>query len=587
MLPRRKKLIVVYAALGLGLTIAAAAVVLFLQRGEPADAPGAPREGITSDLARDLPGDRPSAVFTDVTVAAGIDFQHFAGGVRSTQLPEDMGSGVAWGDVDGDGYPDLFLVSGAKGGHGLYRNRGDGSFENVTEASGLAGDPMVGMGAAFGDYDGDGRLDLVVTGFDALRLYRNLGEGRFLDASREGGLDRHRGFWAGASWGDYDGDGDLDLYVTGYVRYAFRAEDAERGTRQYQAVVPFTLNPSSYPPERNLLLRNEGKSGFRELAESAGVANPEGRSLAASWCDFDEDGDLDLYVANDVSDNALFENRGDGSFDDVSHAAWVADYRGAMGLAVGDWDGDLDQDLFVTHWIAQENALYSNLRYAFDSDEPSEGLRFMDVADMVGLGQVALDYVGWGTFFFDYDNDGRADLFVANGSTFQKDGTPSELVPMRDQLFWNAGPERGFYDVASASGEALTHERVSRGAAMADFDRDGDLDVLVVHHGERPSLLRNDGGNESSWLDVAVRSGGENRFGVGAKVTVRYGDVSQTSHIGCQASYLSQSPLEVHFGLGAVDRVDELRVLFPGGKVLVQKGVAARQRVVVEESQGQ
>jgi hypothetical protein len=442
---------------------------------------------------------------------------------------------------------------------------------------------MIGMGAAWGDWNDDGLLDLVVSGFGELRLYRNEGGGRFEDATEASGLTPFQGFWSGVSWADYDSDGDLDLYVCGYVQYRYRSEDAVRGTRQYQAVVPYTLNPSSYPPERNLLLRNEGNGTFTDVAESAGVSNPEGRSLAAAWADFDEDGRIDLYVANDVSDNALYRNLGDGRFDDVSHEAWVADYRGAMGIAVGDWDGDGDQDMHVTHWIAQENALYSNLKVAFGNENSSDGLRFMDVADMVGLGQIALDYVGWGTFFFDYDNDGRPDLFAANGSTFQEEATPKVLVPMTSFLFWNAGPERGFFDVAPGSGEAFLVPRVSRGAAFADYDADGDLDVVVVNHGEGALLLRNDGGNRGSWLDVAVRSRGKNRFGVGARVTARAGERSQTILIGAQPSYLSQSPYEAHFGLGTAERVDEVEVLFPNRKRVIQKDVPTRQRIVVSE----
>ncbi|HEY7697731.1 MAG TPA: CRTAC1 family protein, partial [Vicinamibacteria bacterium] len=592
MLAKRKRLMALYGASGLAVTLIATALVLWLRRA-PAYHPGEDVEGITSTLERNLPQDRPAVTFTDATLEAGITFRHFDG-TRSTQLPEDMGSGAAFGDYDNDGRPDLFLpnVSGpltrsekerssSPSTNRLYHNEG-GRFSDATAASGL-GRAMIGMGAAWADWNDDGFLDLVVSGFGELRLYRNE-EGRtFEDVTEASGLARFQGFWSGVSWADYDSDGDLDLYVCGYVQYRYRAEDAARGTRQYEAVVPYTLNPSSYLPERNLLLRNEGNGTFTDVAEKAGVSNPEGRSLSAAWADFDEDGKIDLYVANDVSDNALYRNLGGGRFEDVSHEAWVADYRGAMGLAVGDWDGDGDQDIHVTHWIAQENALYSNLKVAFGAEKSSHELRFMDVADMVGLGQIALDSVGWGTFFFDFDNDGRPDLFAANGSTFQKEENPKALAPMTSFLFWNAGPERGFFDVAPVSGDALLLPHVSRGAAFADYDADGDLDVLLVNHGEGALLLRNEGGNRSSWLDVEVRSPKKNRFGVGARVTVRIGETSQTVHIGAQPSYLSQSPYEAHFGLGATQNVDEVAVVFPDGKRVTLENVPARQRVVVRE----
>ncbi|HSF14714.1 MAG TPA: CRTAC1 family protein [Vicinamibacteria bacterium] len=590
-LVKRKKLMALYGGLGLGVTVAGAGVVLWLERSSAAYRPGEDIEGITSTLSRDLPEDRPSVVFEDVTKAWGVSFQHF-GGTRSTQLPEDMGSGAAFGDFDNDGYPDLYLVNIAgpltavapewTARNRLYHNEGGGRFRDVSEPFGVDA-AMAGMGAAWGDFDADGYLDLVVTGFSELKLFRNVDGRRFDDVTESTGLSQHRGFWTGASWGDYDGDGDLDLYVCGYVRYVFRAEDASRGARQYQAVVPYTLNPSSYPPERNLLFRNEGDGRFTEVAEALDVHNPEGRSLAASWCDFDEDGDLDLYVANDVSDNVLYRNGGEGGFEDVSHPAWVADYRGAMGLAVGDWDLDSDQDLFVTHWMAQENALYSNLKVAFGSESDSEELRFMDVADTFGLGQIALDYVGWATFFFDYDNDGRPDLFVANGSTFQDEGAPSELVPMTSSLFWNGGVDRGFFDLAPVSGRALAEPHVTRGAAAADIDRDGDLDLVLVNHGEAALVLRNDGGNGHAWLDVEVRSRGKNRFGVGAKVSVYIGEKLQTIHIGAQASYLSQNPYTAHFGLGENERVDKLTVVFPGGGRVEREDVPVRQHLVIEE----
>jgi hypothetical protein len=545
--------------------------------------------------------------FTDAAEAAGIRFRHFHGR-RSTQLPEDMGSGAAWGDFDGDGDPDLFLVNAtgpltaSESEHArsparsaLYRNDGGGRFTDVTEAAG-ASVRGLGMAAAWGDYDGDHDLDLFVTRFGTNVLLRNEGGARFTDVSAAAGVAGVTGFWSGASWADYDKDGDLDLYVCGYVRYEPpRGDLAHVMTSQFKSLVPFTLNPSSYAPERNLLYRNDG-SVFREVAREAGVANPEGRSLSASWSDFDRDGWPDLYVANDVSDNAMFRNEGYGRFRDVSHSAWVADYRGAMGLGIGDWDNDLDFDIFVTHWIAQENAIYVNEkgRLKTSADAP---LRFVDQADVLGLGHIALDKIGWGTFFFDYDNDGRLDLFVANGSTFQKDSDPSRLVPMRNQLFWNAG-EVGFYEVGERSGAPFAVENVGRGAAFADYDADGDLDIALTTNGGAARLLRNDGGNASHWLRVVLRGAGSSprgaggraprtsTYATGALVQICAGSLRQLREVGDASSYLSQAPPgEAFFGLGSATTVDSLEVVWPSGQRQVFQGLPARATLLLTEGE--
>ncbi|MBI4410604.1 MAG: VCBS repeat-containing protein, partial [Gemmatimonadetes bacterium] len=552
-LPRRKRLAAVTAGFAL-LFAAAAAVFVFaaVRDGEPYR-PGEAVEGLTAELARDLPADHPRVAFTDVTEDAGIRFLHFSGR-RSSQLPEDMGSGAAWGDYDGDGWLDLYVVNmvGALGlspeqvaaspaRAALYHNERNGTFREVAEEAGVALRGW-GMGAAWGDYDGDGRIDLLVSAYGTNVLYRNRGDGAFRDATREAGLAAPSGFWTGASWADYDRDGDLDLYITGYVTYDPAASAGS--SRQYDVDVPANLNPSAFEPERNLLYRNQGDGTFAEVAQAAGVAGAEGRSLSAAWADLDEDGWPDLYVANDVSDNVLYHNRRDGTFSDVSHGALVADYRGAMGLALGDWNGDGDTDIFITHWIAQENALYdSKLRRQFVSLETpaSHPLQFMDEADRWGLGQIALDFIGWGTSFLDYDNDGRPDLLVVNGSTFQRPDTPQLLVPMRDQLFWNRGPKEGFYDVSPAAGPYFREERVGRGAAVADYDNDGDMDAFIVNHGGRPVLLRNDGGNRNHWLELSLEGTRSNRQAIGARVRAVAAGAVQVYEVGAQSSYLSQN----------------------------------------------
>jgi hypothetical protein len=581
---RRRQFILKYTLLGLSLVAAASAALLWLRPRSQPYAPGEPIEGLTSELERRIPPGYRPVKFTDAAAQAGLNFRHFPGR-RTSQLPEDMGSGAAWGDYDQDGDPDLYLcdiVNGsAGGGDRLFRNDG-GAFADVTAQAGV-GYQGLSMSPAWADFDNDHDLDLVVATYGPILLYRNRGDGTFEEVSRAAGLSPFQGFWTGVSWADYDRDGLVDFYVCGYVKYRFDPALLQRASRQYEALVPVSLNPSSYPPERNLLFRNNGDGTFREVGRQAGVENATGRSLSASWADFDGDGWPDLYVANDISDNALFRNLGNGKFQDVSYSALVADYRGAMGLAVGDWDHDGDQDIFVTHWIAQENAFYWNQRFRRGGGSAPGPLRFTDIADMVGVGQISLNYIGWGTSFFDCDNDGRPDLFVVNGSTFQEQSDPSRLVPMKNQLFWQKSPEDGFFEVGAASGAVFQEKHVGRGAALADYDDDGDVDLVVLNHGEPPLLLRNEDGNRNRWLKVRVRPGKSRHNGFGAVVEIEAAGGRQFQEMGSQSSYLSQNALEAHFGLGTAAQVDRVKVRFPSGAVRQAGPTATNRTIVVAE----
>ncbi|MDH3456199.1 MAG: CRTAC1 family protein [Gemmatimonadota bacterium] len=593
-MPRRRRLLLLTAGLG-SLFVAVAAVTVWLtSRPEPIYRPGERVAGVTAELARSVPPDHPRVTFANVTQDAGIGFHHFSGH-RSSQLPEDMGSGAAWGDFDNDGWLDLYVanevgpltstdgeVARSPAHAALYHNAGDGTFREVSAEAGVQFRGW-GMGVAAGDYDNDGWLDLFVSAYGDNILYHNRGDGTFADNTEDAGLGGRPGFWAGARWGDYDRDGFLDLYVTGYVKYRYLA--AQEKSLQYDVEQPAGINPSSFEPERNLLYRNNGDGTFSELAVRAGVSGEPGRSLGAVWADFDDDGWPDLYVANDVSDNLLFWNQRDGTFTDISLAARVADYRGAMGIAVGDWDGDDDVDMFVTHWIAQENALYSNLRSelrALGSDTP-QPLQFIDVADRYGLGQVALEFIGWGTSFIDYNNDGRLDLFIVNGSTLQQDDDPRLLVPMTDQVFWNRGADDGFYNVSSVSGEYFGQGSVGRGAAFGDYDNDGDVDVFVVNNGGPGVLLRNEGGNRQRWLEVRLIGEQSNRSAIGAKLRLVAGGAVQVREVGAQSSYLSHNSLVQHFGLGTLQGADTLEIRWPSGLRQVVVGPASNQILRVSE----
>jgi tetratricopeptide (TPR) repeat protein len=589
---RRRRLLLNTGAAAAVFVAVTAVVVTWLTSSGEVYRPGEDIAGLTAELIRDLPDDYPRVTFTDVTAEAGILFHHFSG-QRSSQLPEDLGSGAAWGDFDNDGWQDLYVVNAAgpltmtdaevtsTPAHAkLYRNNGDGTFTDVAERAGVDFRGW-GMGAEWADVDNDGFLDLFVSTYGTNVFYRNEGDGTFTDRTDVAGLRAPPGFWAGIGWGDYDRDGHVDLYVTGYVQYSSAAGDAV--SQHYDVEEPASINPSSFPPERNLLYHNRGDGTFEEVATRTGVINAEGRGLEASWTDFDRDGWPDLYVANDVSDNVLFRNLGNGVFSDVSHAARVADYRGAMGIAVGDWDGDADMDMLVTHWIAQENALYSNKLTELAAKGGAASLQFMDEADRYGLGQIALDFVGWGTSFIDYDNDGRLDLFVVNGSTFQQRDDPTQLRPMRDQIFWNRGTKDGFYDVSSAAGNHFQNEFVGRGAAFADWDNDGDIDAYVANNGGPGILLRNDGGNANAWLKIRLEGRSSNRSAIGAKLRIVVEGQQQIREVGAQSSYLSQNALVQHFGLGGHARVDTLQIEWPNGDQQTLTAIAVNQVITIVE----
>jgi hypothetical protein len=589
-LPRRKRgLLVTIGVGGLAVVIGVLAFVL-LRPPKETYLPGGEIEGLTTTLTRSIPDDAPRIRFTDVAHETGIDFVHFSGR-RSSQLPEDIGSGAAWGDYDNDGWQDLYVVNvvgpltmseeevAASPAHNvLYHNKGDGTFEDVSSTAGVDLRHW-GSGCVWGDYDNDGDVDLFVTSYGDNILFRNNGDGTFTDVTEGTGVGGVSAFWAGASWVDYDKDGWLDLYVTGFVQY----DPTVRLNQPSKANVenPASILPLSFSPVPNLLYRNNGDGTFTETAAPAGVDNPSGRSLGAAWADFDNDGWQDLYVANYVSDNIFYRNLGDGTFEDVSHSSLVADYRSSMGLAVGDWDNDLDLDLFITHWLAQGNALFSSQI----SREPVARIRFRDVADSTGIGHISRDFVGWGTAFFDYDNDGRLDLLVVNGSTLQNREDPDLMVGMKDLLFWNGGPERGFFELSELAGSYFSDEFVGRGAAFADYDKDGDVDVFIVNHGTAGILLNNAGHTTNHWLEVSLNGTESNRRGIGVRFRVVAGGEVLLKEVGAQPSYLSQNSVIAHFGLGDASRVDTVEARWPSGQVSILTNLAVNRLYSIVEGQ--
>lgn len=553
----------------------------------PKYVPGSQVMGINSKLERILPDDVPPVRFESVAVQAGVLFKHFYGR-RGSRIVEDMGSGLAWIDYNNDGYDDLFAINYAgptdmtaselqqsPAHNKLFRNNGDGTFSDVSEAAGLM-DRMRGMGVACADYNNDDFIDCLVTGYHENRLYKNNGNGSFTDVTKLAGLDQMFGLRAGAAWGDADLDGKLDLYVTGYVDFFELPESQAMENLQE----PPSINPSVFDPLTNYLFRNNGDGTFTDISMPSAVENNRGKSLGATWANLDNVGSFELYVTNDVSDNVLYQNKGDLLFQNISYQAKVADYRGSMGLAVGDWNNDLALDLFISHWIAEENGLYTNYLYR---KEASGTLVFRDEADLYGLGQSSLDYVGWGTFFFDMDNDGRLDLFVANGHTSQQRNNLERLTPMRDQLFWNRNDSEGFYEISDRAGDYFKQEFVGRGSASADFNNDGLQDIAIINHSDKLILLKNSSPVNNNWLQIKLKGTQSNRSALGTRIILSIGQSNQIREVGAQAPYLSQNSLIQHFGLQQEDEIELLQIIWPTGNKQIFKNIKVNQRIIITE----
>jgi len=520
--------------------------------------------GVTNVRVRTIPARAPKLKFA----AEELPFVHFPGR-RTHRLPEDMGSGVALVDLDGDGDLDLFLVNNGPLGtpppaSACLRNDGKGNFEPVEGAW----PALHGNGVAAADYDADGDLDLYVTGYGRNVLLRNDGGLRFTDVTAEAGV-AGAGFSTGACWGDADGDGDLDLYVCRYVE--FDESLAPSTSHRRGASLPPTLNPSGFPPVANLLFLQEEDGRFVESAERLGVANPDGKGLGALFVDFDGDGKLDLYVANDVTDNVMYRGLGGGRYKDVSHASGTADWRGAMGLAVGDPDNDGDIDMFVTHWKPEENALYAQ-------ESP---MLFRDDSRRTYLGPPGRGLVGWACGFVDFDADGRPDLYVVNGSTFERPDATHLLVPMPGMLFWNGGDR--FYDLAPRSSGGWGDQHVGRGATHGDVDGDGDIDLIMMRLGSAPLLFRNESGGQGNCLKIDVFGASPNVFAQGATVTVHAGGRAQVQVVGANVSYLSSGPHRLWFGIGKATHADRITVRFPSGRTVERKRVSAARTIEMEE----
>ena len=530
--------------------------------------------------------DVPPPQFIDVARQAGVVFRHTNGASADKHLVETMGSGGLFFDYDGDGWPDIFLVDGGsiadpaadrRARHRLFHNRANGTFEDVTDRSGIK-HLAYGMGACSGDYDGDGRPDLYVTGYGSNTLYRNQGNGAFADVTATARVGDSR--WStGCAFADLDGDGDLDLWVTHYVD-ADRAHspfcgDAKLGVRFY-------CHPLKFDPLPNTVYRNDGNGVFTDVTAASGVGGLRSNGLGVVIADYDGDGRPDVFVANDTMPNFLFHNEGNFRFRETGLVAGFAvgadgRARAGMGIDTGDFDGDGLLDVVITNLDFEMHTLHRGLEHGLFAYASAES----------GIGFPTLPFVGFGVAFLDYDNDGLLDIAIANGHIL--DNAPKfragSTYMQRKLLFHNATGRR-FVEAGRTSGPAFAAERVSRGLAVADFDNDGDLDLLVTNNGQDAELLRNDGGNRANWLTVRLRGRAPNTDAIGARVRVTTGTRTQFRDVKAGSSYLSQNDLRAHFGLGAATTVDRVEVRWPSGRMDTFAMLDVNRIITIEEGTG-
>ena len=537
-----------------------------------------------------------TALFRERAAEVGLHFEHVNGAAGRYHLPEIMGAGGALFDYDTDGDLDVLLIQGrpleasATGAAPLlsprlFRNDLDGSrgvaslrFTDVTSRSGFASGDY-GMGVAAGDYDNDGDPDLYLTNYGPNRLYRNDG-GRFTDVTHDAGAGLDDPRWStSAAFSDYDADGDLDLFVANYVDFTVAGNKVcqdPAGARDY-------CGPRQFRPVPDRLFRNEGNGTFTDVSEPSGITKADGSGLGVASADFNGDGRLDFYVANDGMANQLWLNRGSGVFEDDALLAGVAfnadgQPEGSMGLAIGDPDGDGDPDIFITNIAGETHAFYENLG----------GARFEDRRLATGLASATHAYTGFGTDWFDYDNDGRQDLFVANGGVTIIEVLRGDPFPFRQRnlLFQSIGGGR-FRDVTRDAGAAFDAAHVGRGAAFGDVDNDGDVDVLVTNNAGPARLLLNENAVSRPWLQVRLEAVIDNRQGLGARVGVRRKDGTILwRRARTDGSYLSASDPRVHFGLGAAPDVQAILVEWPRGGREVWNGITLNRIISIRQGTG-
>ncbi len=543
---------------------------------------------LTAIISQGIPihtvGADPDIQFVDVTQEAGIHWQHIDGRSGEKYFMETLGSGAAFFDYDGDGDADLYFVNGAPlpgyvsqeiPTNCLYQNNGDGTFTDVTEKAGV-GDTGYGHGCAVGDYNNDGKLDLYVTNYGTNRLYRNNGDGTFTEVAESAGVTEPR--WStSCAFADYDRDGNLDLYVVNYIVFDLDENPwcglKEKGIRAY-------CEPDNFIAQSDTLYRNNGDGTFTDVTKTSGIYNTTGKGLGIVWGDYNNDGALDIYVANDSTENLFYQNNDDGTFEEVGFMVGVAlsedgAAENGMGTAFGDWNNDGWLDLTVTNYALQTNTLYHNDADGF----------FTDATAMTKTAQLTYPYLGWATAFIDYDNDGYQDLFVANGhlhenlAEIELEGTYGQ----RNLLFRN-NHDNTFTEVSETLGPGMKLADVSRGATFADYDLDGDIDIVVTNSNTPPRLLRNDGGNRKNWLQVRLTATNGSTDAIGTRVKITTGKLTQIREVRSGDGYLSQQDLTLHFGIGDYEQVDSIEVQWQTGTKQLIESVPANQVLSLEEN---
>ena len=532
----------------------------------------------------------PGVQFHDEAQHAGIRSVIIAGAAQKNYVLEVNGSGACWFDYNHDGWVDLYLVNGstleqvqgksaARQHNHLYRNNGNGTFTDVTDAAHVPGRGW-GFGCVAADYDNDGNTDLFLTNFGENVLYRNNGDGTFTDVTARAGVGGGNIWHAGAAFGDYDGDGLVDLYVSGYLD--FDAKNPELKNCEYRGVKVHACGPLGYKGAPDTLYHNNGDGTFSDVTVKAGVED-KGRyfGFTVVFDDFDNDGRPDIFVANDSNPNYLYRNKGDGTFEEVALSAGVA-FSGdgkemsSMGVAVGDYDNDGRMDLFVTTFANDNYVLFHN----------EGGGLFTDVSYPAGVGEPTVPYLGWATAFLDYDNDGFKDLFAANGHVYPEvDGKISETYRQPLQLFRNLHDGK-FREVSDETGLRALPMHSARGGAICDYNNDGTVDILVSNIDGQPQLLRNAGSAHGNWLELKLTGTKSNRDAIGAQVKVVAGGLPQYEHVRAGGSFLSSNDLRLHFGLAGNTQADRIEILWPSGRRDTLTNVKANQIVAVREGSG-